>query len=49
MSQQESNILNEVFMKPSNEIKTDRFSMQEAADCSGTCSSGICRTGIENS
>lgn len=36
-------MLDEVFAKPSNEEVKDRFSDAQAADCSGSCSSGICR------
>jgi hypothetical protein len=38
------NLLNEIFLTPSSDIKTDRFSdTADAAPCNGSCSSGQCR------
>lgn len=38
-------ILNEIFLTPSKEIKTERFlEGTTQADCSGKCQSGVCRT-----
>lgn len=44
MSNENTELLQEIFIKPANEIKTNRF-MEDAnaAPCSGTCSGGICR------
>lgn len=38
-------LLNEIFIKPSQEIKADRFNEQSANDdlkCNGRCGSGTC-------
>lgn len=32
-------LLNEIFLKPSNEIKVDRFAETSEAKCSGGCAS----------
>lgn len=40
----QAELLNEIFMSPSSELKTERFSPENqasAADCSGKCT-GIC-------
>jgi len=38
-------ILEEIFIKPANEIKADRFAeTTDAASCNGSCHSGACRT-----
>jgi hypothetical protein len=41
-----TSILEEIFIKPANTIKTDRFASTEdnAAACSGQCHSGACKT-----
>lgn len=37
-------ILAEILLKPSDELKTDRFKSEaEAAGCNGMCHSGACR------
>lgn len=42
------NQLAEILIKPSNEVKTDRFSEEDtSAMCSGKCSTGTCRSGLE--
>lgn len=40
------NLLADILIKPSQEIKTNRFEteQQEAAMCSGKCSTGTCRS-----
>ena len=41
-----ASLLDELFLTPSNEIKTDRFAANttDAADCNGqSCASGTCR------
>lgn len=39
-------LLNEMFMQPSGRVEENRFEKSaKSADCSGECSSGICRTG----
>lgn len=45
MQNKNEELLKEIFMQPADAIKTDRFTEANAADCSGECSSGICRTG----
>lgn len=40
-TQQVNDLLNEILMKPSNEVMTERFS-SEGADCTGKCTSGTC-------
>jgi hypothetical protein len=40
-------LLSEIFLAPSKQFITDRFSVSQAADpapCTGKCSSGVCRT-----
>ena len=38
-------ILEEIFLRPSNEVKADRFitEQDDAAACRGQCASGACR------
>jgi len=44
----EQELLNEIFLKPSNEILTDRFSQGKetyaGCSCNGACASGSCKT-----
>lgn len=45
MSNENTELLQEIFIKPANEIKADRFvENANAAPCSGACSGGMCRT-----
>lgn len=39
----QTNLLEEIHLKPSQQIEADRFSIDaHAANCSGMCSSGMC-------
>ena len=44
MTNENNNLLEEIFLKPSLEVKTERFAEEsQNAPCSGTCSNGACR------
>lgn len=39
-----ADVLSEIFLKPSNEVKANRFSDSEVAGCTGKCDTGMCHT-----
>ncbi len=47
-TQENTLILEEIFMKSSNEVKTNRFeNTAEMAPCGGNCASGACKGFID--
>lgn len=44
MQKKQEEVLKEIKLRPSNELKLDRFKESDAAACSGKCVAGSCRT-----